>query len=394
LHSIVERFKETQMKICRTAVLIGVVIANTGGLLAQTVSWADALALSAKAESDSLYLGDEEDSTVKRFNASTGAFQGVFVTASSGGLHGPRGLVFAPHRDLLVVNQNENQPYAGDVLDYDGQSGMFQRALVSQTSSKAPFAPRGILRRGNEIVVADMGDVDYVINEGLAPNPLPARVARYDAASGEFLGTLNYSGFAESCTPDGKCVQWSPRGIVLGPDDALYVSAMEFMTDTNPNTISGRVIRFGHHGSDQGTVFVEGDTCGCDLARPDGLVFGPDGQLYVTSFRKSAADNDKILVFNADGSFADKIDLDQVPSPPPAITPPRAFAQAILFGPGGKLFVPISGNGPDTGSVRRYEVSTKTFDVFISSNANRGAAIAPWYLTFGQTDSATLSYGK
>lgn len=384
------------MKICRTAILIGVVITYAGGLLAQTVSWADALALTAKAESDSLYLGDEEDSTVKRFNASTGAFQGVFVTASSGGLHGPRGLVFAPHRDLLVVNQNENQPYAGDVLEYDGQSGMFQRALVSQTSSKAPFAPRGILRRENEIVVADIGDGDYVINEGLAPNPLPARVARYDAASGEFLGTLNYSGFAESCTPDGKCVQWSPRGIVLGPDDALYVSAMKFMKDTNPNTISGRVIRFGHHGSDQGTVFVEGDTCACDLARPEGLVFGPDGKLYVTSFRKSADDNDKILVFNANGMFLDRIALDQVGQD-------RAFAMAILFGPGGKLFVPVSGEGPnttgsvsqgpDTGSVRRYDVSTKGFDVFIPANTKGGPAISPWYLTFGRTDSATLSYG-
>ncbi len=381
------------MTICRTAVLIGVFITSTDALLAQTVSWADALALSAKAESDSLYLGDEEDSTVKRFNASTGAFQGVFVTASSGGLHGPRGLVFAPHRDLLVVNQNEYQPYAGDVLDYDGQSGMFQRALVSQTSSKAPFAPRGILRRGNEIVVADMGDADYVIDGGTAPNPLPARVARYDAASGQALGDLTYSGFADTCDASGTCVQWSPRGIVLGPDDALYVSAMQFVTTTDPstiNTLPGRVIRFGHHGSDQGTVFVDGDNCkDCDLARPEGLAFGPDGRLYVTSFRKSAADNDKILVFDANGSYVDKIDLYLVD-----LQQPRALAMAILFGPGGKLFVPISGTGPDTGSVRRYDVSTKAFDIFIPSNANSGARIAPWYLTFGQTDSATLSYGK
>jgi hypothetical protein len=36
---------------------------------------------------------------------------------------------------------------------------------------------------------------------------------------------------------------------------------------------------------------------------------------------------------------------------------PRAFAQAIVFGPGGALFVPISGDGPDTGAARRYNVS-------------------------------------
>jgi len=256
--------------------------------------------------------------------------------------------------------------------------------LVSHLNPKPPFAPRGILRRGNELIIADMGDADYVINGGTAPNPSPARVARYDSRSGQFLADLNYSGFAESCTGNA-CVQLSPRGIVLGPDDALYVSTMQFVTATDPNTISGSVIRFGHHGSDPGTVFVDGETCGCDLARPEGLAFGRDGKLYVTSFSKSANDNDKILVFNANGSYADQIDLDQVGGV-------RAFAQAILFGPGGKLFVPISGNGPDTGSVRRYDVSTKAFDVFIPSNGN-GAAIVPWYLTFGQTDSATFSYG-
>src|SRR4051794_3352481 len=348
-----------------------------------------------KANSDSLYLADAGDNKVKRFNASTGAFQGVFVTPTFvtpniSEPDGPRGLVFGLHRELLLASQNLFKPFAGDILEYDGQSGAFRRVFVSHDDSrnKPPFAPDGIiiLRQGNELIVADLGDPDYVIGGGQPPNPFPARVARYNTASGQFLGDLNYSGFAESCT-GATCVQFSPRGIVLGPDDALYVSAMQFVTDTDPNTLSGSVIRFGHRGSDQGTVFVDGETCGCDLARPDGLVFGPNEKLYVTSFRKSTADNDKIVVFNADGSYADKIDLDQGGGP-------RAFAQGILFGPGGKLFVPISGNGPDTGSVRRYDVSTKSFDVFIPSPTYGGAAIAPWYLTFGQTHSATLSYGQ
>ena len=45
-----------------------------------------------------------------------------------------------------------------------------------------------------------------------------------------------------------------------------------------------------------------------------------------------------------------------------------AFGQALLFGPGGKLFLPVTGNGPDTGSVRRYDVGTKAFDVFVPSS--------------------------
>ena len=110
--------------------------------------------------------------------------------------------------------------------------------------------------------------------------------------------------------------------------------------------------------------------------------------LYVTSFRTNSSDNDKVLIFNGKtGAYLDKIDLDQVGQP-------RAFAQAILFGPGGSLFVPISGNGPDTGEVRRYDVATKNFTVFVAPNAQGGALVQPWYLTFAKTNRSTLAYGE
>jgi hypothetical protein len=57
---------------------------------------------------------------------------------------------------------------------------------------------------------------------------------------------------------------------------------------------------------------------------------------------------------------------------------------------GGKLFVPISGNGPLTGQIRQYDVRTKAFDVFVKA----GTLGAPFYLTFGRTNSATLEYGS
>src|SRR5262249_6635744 len=99
-----------------------------------------------------------------------------------------------------------------------------------------------------------------------------------------------------------------------------------------------------------------------------------------------ASDTDKILEFNGTtGAYLGKIDLDQV-------SQPRAFAQAILFGPDGKLFVAITGNGSDTGEVRRYDVSSGTFDVFIPPSTSGGPLGMPWYLTFGDTDPATLTY--
>ncbi|MFJ1252307.1 hypothetical protein [Cupriavidus sp. CuC1] len=107
----------------------------------------------------------------------------------------------------------------------------------------------------------------------------------------------------------------------------------------------------------------------------------------ITSFRANDKDNDKIVIFQGpyggtQGAFLDQINLDQVGSA-------RAYAQALLFGPGGKLFVPISGNGPDTGSVRRYDVSTKAFDVFVPAG---GPLQVPYYLTFGLTNPTTLAY--
>jgi hypothetical protein len=85
--------------------------------------------------------------------------------------------------------------------------------------------------------------------------------------------------------------------------------------------------------------------------------------------------------------MTDEIDLDVVGEP-------RAFAQALLFGPQGLLFVPISGSGPDTGAVRRYDVNSKVFDDFVPPSAQGGALGAPWYLTFGETNPATLQYGE
>jgi hypothetical protein len=157
---------------------------------------------------------------------------------------------------------------------------------------------------------------------------------------------------------------------------------MHFVSAQNPSTLPGRIFRIDPSGGVR--IFVDGASCGCDLARPDGLVFGPDGTLYATSFRTSASDNDKILAFDGTtGAYKDEIDLDVAGQP-------RAYAQALLFGPGRMLYVPISGDGPDTGSVRRYDVRKKTFTVFAAA----GVLGAPFYLTFSNTDPATLAYGS
>jgi hypothetical protein len=133
----------------------------------------------------------------------------------------------------------------------------------------------------------------------------------------------------------------------------------------------------------------------CDFNRPEGLVFGPDGNLYVTSFQASSTDTDKILIFagpygRKPGALRGKIDLDQVGQD-------RAYAQALLFGPEGRLFVPITpSTGAYAGQVRRYNVNDLgniRFDIFVpSSSMGTSPLVSSWYLTFGNTDPATLNY--
>ena len=86
-------------------------------------------------ECDLLYIGDDFDNTVKTFDPETGTFLGTFVPEGDQGLNGPRGLIFNRMGNLLVSNQNVDQPPApsenGDVLKYNEQTGQFIEQLVN-----------------------------------------------------------------------------------------------------------------------------------------------------------------------------------------------------------------------------------------------------------------------
>ena len=332
---------------------------------------------------DSLYIGDNGDSTVKRFRSTDGQYQGTFVKQSVGGLRGPMGLVFAGLGELIVSDQNVNTSTNGDILEYD-QNGLVNR-IVTNGDPNAPGVPRGIIVGidNSTLFVAEFS------TESRQYKPvLPGRLLKYKN-DGTFIGAYA----PPAATPLGTCSlptpnspgEFHPRGVVVGPDARLYVSNYP----CTATRVGGQVLRFTLDGQFV-DVFVDSVN---DLQRPEGLVFGPDGNLYITSFKSGATGNDKILIFQGPrggtpGAFVDQINLD----PPGVSDTARSYAQALLFGPDGKLFVPITGNGPDTGSVRRYDVSTKAYDVFVAPMASGGPLQTPYYLTFGGTNRSTLTY--
>jgi hypothetical protein len=69
-----------------------------------------------------------------------------------------------------------------------------------------------------------------------------------------------------------------------------------------------------------------------DLHRPEGLVFSPRGDLYVTSFQRDAGDTDKILIISKEERRRGKtrLPLDRIDLY--TVGQPRAVAQALLFG--------------------------------------------------------------
>ena len=289
----------------------------------------------------------------------------TFLGASEGpgvsGLAGPRGIVLDGN-ELLVVNQNVGLDISGEVLRFDAGTGELLGALIPSTDPNAPFAPNGIVLGGD-------GDV-FVANVLRKANTGPAgRVKRYDAGDGSFLDDLKV-----------KNNEHHPRGVVFGPDGNLYVSMRDFTKG-----LGGTVLCYS--GDGKATVFIDDKGGFGQLNRPDGLVFGPDGRLYVTSFRAALGDTDSIRIYDASGQFEGQIDLHN------GTTEPRVFAQSLLFGPGGKLYVPLASAAvpaDSMGEVRRYDLTDGTYDVLVFFAS--GDLDQPVYMTFGNTDPSTLEY--
>jgi hypothetical protein len=345
------------------------------------------------ATADSLYVGDASDNTIKRFDATTGAFQGALVK-SSAGLHGPMGLVFNADRSgLFVADQNLNTATRSDILLFSATTGSLLQRVVSNGDPNAPSVARGMVRSGDLLFVANFS------SETRTSKPVAQGSVLAYTTSGEFVRDLS-GGAAAALRRLRSGVsspnEFHPRGIVMGADGLLYVSNFPHPNEAPNLRVGGQVLRFDPKALTFKDVFMTTVGGPGELNRPEGLVFGPDGRLYVTSASADPApsdptdttisDTDKILILNGrSGQRVDHIDLDSVGTS----LGDRAFAQALLFGLNGGLFVPINGNGSHTGEVRRYDLRTKNFDAFVAA---RSALGVPFYLTFGNTNSATLAY--
>jgi len=155
-----------------------------------------------------------------------------------------------------------------------------------------------------------------------------------------------------------------PTGLVFGPDGNLYIADISFDVVEQYNFEAMQLFEFVMAGSG-------------GLNRPIGLVFGPDGNLYVSS-----EGTDQVLRYNGTtGEFMDVF----VPAGSGGLIDP----QGLVFGSDGNLYVSSFG----TNQVLRYDGETGAFiDAFVT--AGSGGLDGPAFLVFSEPPGPSDMEGK
>jgi sugar lactone lactonase YvrE len=318
-----------------------------------------------------LLVSSFNTNSILRYDATTGAYVDAIVRPQSGGLRQPGGVIFGPDHNLYVASGWEWDNGVGHqyILRYNGTSGAFIDTFADEnqtTSSRAIlFGPDG------NLYVAD-------------GNPRkPSRgVLRYNGATGAFIDTF--------VAPGSGGVD-DPNAMVFGPDGNLYVG----------DIFNNRVMRYdGTTGAFQGVFAGPGN--GLNVVM--GIVFGPDGNLYVASlgdYFSAGATPGSVSRFQGPGGANPGAFIDTfIPGGSGGLCNPVG----LLFGPDGNLYVTSVvgfhsyqsgvrqfGAVPGTSQVLRYDGVTGAFlDVFVTPDS--GGLQLPVFMTFTRTDPATLNY--
>jgi len=155
----------------------------------------------------------------------------------------------------------------------------------------------------------------------------------------------------------------APIDLVFGPDGNLYVTS--FNTD--------EVLRYNGNTGAFIDVFVSAGSAGLD--NPVGLVFGPDGNLYVSSNV-----TDEVLRYNGNtGAFIDVF----------ASGNGLDFPVEFVFGPDGNFYVSSRPPGFTDGVLRYNGISGAFIDEFVSPAS--GGLNSPRGLVFGPDGNLYVS---
>jgi sugar lactone lactonase YvrE len=302
---------------------------------------------------------------ILQYDERTGEFLGEFIAAGSGGLGGPDGLLFGPDGNLYVCDLA-----TGSILRYDGITG---DPLPSPGNSGATFVLGGSggltfggLEGGGWLIFGPDGNL-YVTSGGLTSPPDSSSVLRFNGKTGEFI---------DAFVPSGSGGLTGPRGLVFGPAGHLYVNCNQ------PGP--GSVLRYDGTTGAFLDIFVPAGSNPfgeSGSGHPRGLVFGPDGNLYVGYPGGQAAHPSVLRYDGRTGAFLDAF----VPEGSGGLSVPTG----PLFGPDGNLYLRSGLDRP--GAVLRYDGTTGTFiDEFVPYGS--GGLVSNKGFVFRNSDPTTLAY--
>ena len=298
---------------------------------------------------DDIYVCDWAAAWILRFDGVTGCFEREFVPAESGGLVYPVDLAFGSYCYVVCSVQG--------VLRYEADSGDFKDLFipVSGGGGYVLDAPSSVVvdSENDQLLISDMNNgsvLRFDVSTGdyvgylVPPYYGDLDAPREMVIEGDYLYVSNlYDGGAihrydrETRSFEGVFVAYGdggmgqPEGIAFGPDGNLYVS----------DTGADRVLVFdGISGSSLGEFIPTGSG---GLDRPYGLVFGADDDLYLAAYETG------LMAF--DGQTGDFIAVLA------EITFGLGRTRGIAVGPDNNVYI----GDEDHDVVRRYEGETGCF---------------------------------
>ena len=298
-------------------------------------------------KNEMLYVSSTNTNEILRYTSDTGEFIDIFVSADdNGGLQGPKDLVFSSDGKSLFVSSF----LTNEILLYDGNTGKFLEKIVSSHNGDVSN-PKYFVYGPDDILYVSSMDTDQILRFDKSNGKLLDVFADRKTgniksprgitfgpngdlfvANGEDHSILrftqnnttpqifvepNQSLINSSLTDENNFI---PRGLVDPEGIVFHPSCYSDLSSNSKNNVfeekqksndlcyflvssskNHLIFRYVYNENTESTfkdVFVDDDK----IKNPQSLVFGPDKNLYVSSF-----DTDEILRF--DGTTGEFIDV-------------------------------------------------------------------------------------
>jgi len=263
----------------------------------------------------------------------------------------PEAIAFGPDQNLYISSAIVRTP---TIDRYNGDTGNF---IGDFLTSGRPASPAGV-------TFGPDGNL-YVADRGPIANG-PSRVLRYDGATGAFIDEFvqqKAGGYIGA------------GGIVFGPDGNLYATSGSIGND-GKGTSKPQILRFDGRNGTFKDVFVTTSSGG--LENPFTLIFGPDGNLYVSS----VTTNNVLRYDGKTGEFKGAFVT--------AGSGGLVYPTGMAFGPDGNFYV-ASSKDPKVAILRYNGITGAFINEFISGSP--GGLAGPTDILFYTFESQIAATG-